>query len=195
MESLRISYIDVAIIISYFVGIVLLGVWISRHKIKGREDFFLAGRDMTWPLVGASLFSTNISSQQFVGQAGAAFTFGIIMGGFQMTGAMCFTFLAVFFLQVYRGLRLYTSPEFYERRFSPGCRTFISTVNLVYIMTGTVAAALYAGATVMITLLGWKGTTALWTAVIVLGVTTGIYTLLGGLRSVIRTSCWLPAER
>lgn len=187
MGALQISYIDVAIIIVYFVGVVLLGVWISRRKIKGHVDFFLAGRQMTWPLVGASLFSTNISSQQFVGQAGAAFTFGIIMGGFQMIGAMCFVFLAVFFLQAYRGLKLFTSPEFFEKRFSPGCRTVVSAVNLLMLMTATVSAALYAGATVLMTLLGWKGPGAMWTAVIVLGVTTGIYTLLGGLRSVIYT--------
>lgn len=187
MGALQISYVDVVIIILYFIGVVLLGVWIARHKIKGQVDFFLAGRQMTWPLVGASLFSTNISSQQFVGQAGAAFTFGIIMGGFQMIGAMCFIFLAVFFLEVYRGLRLFTSPEFFERRFSPGCRSLVSAVNLLLIMTATVSAALYAGGTVLMTLLGWKGPGYMWTAVIVLGVTTGIYTLLGGLRSVIYT--------
>lgn len=187
MGVLKVSYIDVAIIISYFVGIVLLGVWISRRKIKGQEDFFLASRNMTWPLIGASLFSTNISSQQFVGQAGAAFTFGIIMGGFQIIGGICFILLAVFFLDVYRGLRLFTSPEFLERRFSPGCRSFASAINVLMLMTATISAALYAGATVLMTLLGWKGPGYMWTAVIVLGATTGIYTLLGGLRSVIYT--------
>jgi len=187
MGVLKVSYIDIAIIISYFIGIVLLGIWISRRKIKGQEDFFLASRKMSWPLIGASLFSTNISSQQFVGQAGAAFTFGIVMGGFQIIGGICFILLAVFFLDVYRGLKLFTSPEFFEKRFSPGCRSFASVVNLMMLMTATVSAALYAGATVLMTLLGWRGAEAMWTAVIILGVTTGVYTMFGGLRSVIYT--------
>jgi len=187
LQALQISVLDAAIVIAYFAGIVALGVWISRRRIRGREDFFLAGREMTWPLIGASMFSTNISSQQFVGQAGAAFTMGITAGAFQLVGAMCFVFLAVFFVQVYMGLRLYTSPEFFERRYSAGCRAFVSAVNILSIVSANIAAALYAGAVVLMTLLGWKSDASLWMAVIVLGVTTGLYTLLGGLRSVIYT--------
>ena len=107
--------LDVCIIAAYFIGIVSLGLWISRRQAKGGKEFFLAGQQMKWPFIGASLFATNISSQQFVGQAGLAFTVGIIAGGFQMIGAMCFMFLALFFLQTYMGLKLTTSPEFFER--------------------------------------------------------------------------------
>jgi len=185
--TLRISTLDLGIIAAYFVGIVALGVWISRRKIRGGDDFFLAGHQMSWPLIGASLFSTNISSQQFVGQAGLAFSLGIVAGAFQLVGAMCFVFLAVFFIQAYMGLRLYTSPEFFERRYGPRCRTIVSAVNVLSIVTANIAAALYAGATVLATLLGWESDTMLWTAVVILGVTTGAYTLLGGLRSVIYT--------
>jgi len=188
MESLKISILDLLIIISYFIGVVYLGIWISRKKIKGGDDYFLAGRKMTWPYVGASLFSTNISSQQFVGQAGLAFVGGIAVGTFQMIGALSFGLLAVFFLDTYRGLKLYTSPEFFERRYNSSTRSLVSGVNVIMIMLATVSAALYAGAVVTLTLLGQSPDgTMLWTAVIILGVLTGSYTLLGGLQAVMIT--------
>ncbi|MHC4195148.1 MAG: sodium:solute symporter family transporter [Planctomycetota bacterium] len=180
--------LDVFIIVAYFVGIVSLGIWISRKQAKGGREFFLAGGKMTWPLIGASLFATNISSQQFVGQAGLAFTVGIIAGGFQMIGAMCFMFLAVFFIQTYMGLQLTTSPEFYERRYSAGCRTIVSFINLMMVLLANLAAALYAGATVLTHLFGWDvsahSNELFWLAVILMGTAAGTYTLLGGLKAV-----------
>jgi len=165
MESLKISILDLLIIVSYFIGVVYLGIWISRKKIKGGDDYFLAGRKMTWPYVGASLFSTNISSQQFVGQAGLAFVGGIAVGTFQMIGALSFGLLAVFFLDTYRGLKLYTSPEFFERRYNSSTRSLVSGVNVIMIMLATVSAALYAGAVVTLTLLGQSPDgTMLWTS-------------------------------
>ena len=185
---MNVGWLDLSIIVCYFVGIVALGLWIASRKIHGGEDYFLAGRQMTWPFVGASLFSTNISSQQFVGQAGLAFAGGIAVGTFQMIGALCFALLALFFLDTYRGLKLHTSPEFFERRYNAGSRALVSLVNVVMIMLATVSAALYAGSVVTLTLLGKQPEGELmWIAVIVLGVITGGYTLLGGLRAVIYT--------
>ncbi|MCX7012966.1 MAG: sodium/solute symporter [Candidatus Sumerlaeota bacterium] len=191
MDGIRIQFIDILVIVAYFIGVVSLGLWIARKKIAGGRDYFLASREMTWPLVGASLFSTNISSQQFVGQAGMAFTLGIVVGAFQMIGGMCFLFLAVFFLDTYMSLKLFTSPEFFERRFSRGNRVFVSLINILIIMMGNVAASFYGGAVVLSALLGWDvsphSNELFWAAVILIGVTTGSYTLLGGLRSVIYT--------
>ena len=188
---MKIQLIDVLIIIAYFAGVIGLGLWIARRKIKGGEDFFLASREMSWPMVGASLFSTNISSQQFVGQAGMAFTLGIVVGMFQMIGAMCFAFLALFFIEAYMGMRLRTSPEFFERRYNRGCGAFVSAINVLSIVSANIAAALYSGATVMTELFGWadgpRANALFWAAVVILGATTGLYTVLGGLRSVIYT--------
>ena len=189
MGVLKVSYIDVVVIGLYFIGIVCMGLWISRRQAKGSREFFLAGQQMKWPFIGASLFATNISSQQFVGQAGLAFTVGIVAGGFQMIGAMCFIFLAVFFIRTYMGLKLTTSPQFFEERFSPGCRTIISFVNLMMIILGNLTAALYAGAIVLTHLLGWDvgphKNILFWTTVVLMGVAAGSYTLLGGLKAVI----------
>ena len=186
---MKVGLIDLFAITAYFVGIVCMGLWISRRQAKDGREFFLAGRQMTWPFIGASLFATNISSQQFVGQAGLAFSVGIIAGGFQMIGALCFMFLAAFFLQTYMGLKLTTSPEFFERRFSARCRTIVSFINLMMVMLGNLTAALYAGATVLTHLLGWDTSSyaniLFWTAVVLIGAAAGTYTLLGGLKAVI----------
>ena len=108
MDTLRIGTLDIVIVLGYFVLTVAFGLWIGRRKVKSGEDLFLADRSASWPMIGASLFSANISSQQFVGQAGLAYTIGIAAGAFQMVGAMCFVFLAVFFVEVYLGSVSYT---------------------------------------------------------------------------------------
>ncbi len=185
---MKVEMLDVYVIAAYFAGIICLGLWISRRQAAGGKEFFLAGRSMKWPMIGASLFATNISSQQFVGQAGLAFTVGIIAGGFQLVGAMCFMFLAIFFIQTYMGMNLTTSPEFFEKRFSPGCRTIVSFINIMMVVLANLAASLYAGAVVLTNLLGWDvsqhSNELFWTAVILMGVAAGTYTLLGGLKAV-----------
>ena len=144
---------------------------------------------MRWPFIGASLFATNISSQQFVGQAGLAFAVGIIAGGFQIVGAFCFILLASLFIRTYMGLRLATSPEFFEKRYSGRCRVIVSFINLMMIVLANIAAALYAGALVLTHLLGWdemrNAELLYWCAIFLIGIAAGTYTLLGGLKAVI----------
>lgn len=185
---MKVSVWDVLVIAVYFVGVILFGLWLSRRQAKGGREFFLAGQQMKWPFIGTSLFATNISSQQFVGQAGLAFTVGIVAGGFQMIGAMCFMFLAVFFINTYMGLKLTTSPEFFEYRYNSGCRTIVSFINVMMIVLANLAAALYAGANVLTHLLGWdagpNANALFWLAVFLMGIAAGTYTLLGGLKAV-----------
>ncbi|MBT5902038.1 MAG: sodium/solute symporter [Opitutaceae bacterium] len=185
MNSLRIGALDIAIVLGYFALTVAFGLWIGRRKVKSGEDLFLADRSASWPMIGASLFSANISSQQFVGQAGLAYTIGIAAGAFQMVGAMCFVFLAVFFVEVYLGLRLRTAPEFFERRYNSSSRLFVAAINIVMILAANIVTALYAGATVINDLLGWTSTFHFNIAVVVIAVAAGLYTVLGGLRSIL----------
>ncbi|MEO6246157.1 MAG: hypothetical protein ABIQ12_12055, partial [Opitutaceae bacterium] len=187
MNLLRVTPLDVVIVAGYFLLTIGLGLWFGRKKIKDAEALFLADREATWPLIGASMFSANISSQQFVGQAGLAYTIGLAAGAFQMVGALCFALLAVFFVDVYLSLKLRTSPEFFERRYSPGARMFVSGINIVMILAANIATALYAGATVLTDLLGWSSAVQFNFAVAVIAVAAGAYTILGGLRSVLWT--------
>jgi len=119
---------------------------VRAKKIRSAEALSLADREATWPVIGASMFSANISRQQFVGQAGLAYTIGIAAGGFQLVGALCFALLAAFFVDVYLPLKLRTAPEFFERRYRPGARMFVAALNLMLIVAASIARALYAGA-------------------------------------------------
>ncbi|MSU73430.1 MAG: hypothetical protein EXS43_14010 [Opitutus sp.] len=187
MNSLRITPLDGAIVATYFFLTIALGLWFGRKKIRSTEALFLADREATWPVIGASMFSANISSQQFVGQAGLAYTIGIAAGAFQLVGASCFALLAVFFVDVYLSLKLRTAPEFFERRYSPGTRMFVSAINIVMILAASIASALYAGATVLTELLGLSSPLQFNLAVAVIAVAAGTYTIFGGLRSVLWT--------
>jgi SSS family solute:Na+ symporter len=185
---MKVQLLDLMVLLIYFAAIILIGVVISRRQAKGGREFFLAGGKMKWPFIGASLFAANISSQQFVGQAGLAFTVGIIAGGFQLIGAFCFMLLAVIFLRTYMGLKLTTAPEFFERRYDVRCRTIVSFINVMMVMLGNLTAAMYAGATVLSHLFGWDQSIhangLFWLAVLVIGGTAGLYTLIGGLKAI-----------
>ncbi len=193
MNSLRITPLDGAIVAVYCLLTVALGIWFGRQKIRNADALFLADREATWPLVGTSMFSANISSQQFVGQAGLAYSIGLAAGAFQLVGALCFGLLAMFFVDVYLSLRLRTAPEFFERRYSPGTRIFVSAINIVMILAASITTALYAGATVLTDLLGWESNLQFNLAVGALALAAGAYTVLGGLRSVLWTDLFQAA--
>lgn len=185
---MNVTPLDLILIAVYFVGIISFGLLISRKQASGGREFFLAGQQMKWPMIGASLFATNISSQQFVGQAGLAFAVGIVAGGFQLVGAFCFILLAVVFLKTYMGLGLTTSPEFFERRYDMRSRRIVSFINIMLVLLGNIAAALYAGSLVLNDLFGWaaleNADTLFILGVVIIGVAAGSYTLLGGLRAI-----------
>lgn len=185
MSGMRITAVDAAVVVGYFVLTIAFGIWSGRKKILNARQLFLADREASWPLVGTSLFAANISSQQFVGQAGLAFSIGLAAGAFQLVGALCFTLLAVFFVDVYLGLKLSTSPEFFERRFGSGSRLFVAAINVVMILAANLTAALYAGATVLTDLLGLNLPLQFTFAVIVIAAGAGACAIFGGLRSVL----------
>jgi len=174
--------LDWAVLVAYFVVIIGVGVWKSRGA--GSEDYYLAGRKLHWFVIGNALFAANISSEQFVGQAGQAFAGGLLVGNWQWIGAITLALFAVLFVPVYFRARLHTIPEYLERRFSPGCRTFISVVNLAVLAFVKVALTLHAGGTIVAVLAGpeWYGR-GVW----ILGLTAGAYTLVGGLSAAVIT--------
>jgi len=186
MSAPGLATVDAAIVGGYFLLVTAFGVWAGRRRIRTADALFLADREATWPLIGASMFSANISSQQFVGQAGLAYTIGLAAGSFQLVGAACFALLAVFFVDVYLGLRLRTAPEFFERRYGTGARLFVAGINVVMIVAANLATALYAGATVLSGVVGAEAA-PFGAAVLAIAAAAGTYAVLGGLRSVLWT--------
>ena len=180
--------IDWVIIAGYFV--ILIGiVWWSSQKISTSTDYFLAGRDVGWFAVGASLFASNIGSEHIVGLAGSGAINGMAQAHWELH-AWIMIMLGWVFVPFYYRAGVFTTPEFLERRFSPHSRWVLSIVSLVAYVFTKVSVTVYAGALVFQTLLPYTFGTpanAFWVGAITTVVLTGIYTVFGGLRAVVYT--------
>ena len=112
---MNISWFDFSIIAVYFAFIFYLTIRIGR-KVSDSNDYFLAGRSMRWPMIGGSLFATNISAEQFVGQAGLAVAVGIAVANYQLAGVLGFALMGLIFLPTFIRLGIKTAPQFLEIR-------------------------------------------------------------------------------
>ncbi len=177
--------IDLAAIVAYLAITLWIGLSFARRGKTG-EDYFLAGRKLTWPILGASLFSTNISAEHLVGLAGEAHRVGLVVGGFEWMASFCLLTLAFVFVPQYLNNKIYTIPEFLERRFSLAARMVLSSYFLVMIVLTKISIALWAGGLVVHTLFGWDQKTVMWS----IGLFTAIYTAAGGLAAVVYTDAF-----
>ena len=174
--------LDLAIIVVYFMAVFAIGLYFVR---KGRTtaDYFLASRDAAWWAIGASLFSSNIGSEHFIGLAGSGAASGMAVGHFEWLAAMILLVLGWVFVPFYLRSNVYTMPEFLERRYNSACRTYLAGISLVAYVFTKISVAIFAGALVLQAVLGWS----MWKSALVLVVATGIYTVAGGLAAVIYT--------
>lgn len=174
--------LDWTVLAAYFG--VLLGIawWVVRRQPATATDYFLAGRHVGWFVVGASIFASNIGSEHVVGLAGTAAKTGMVMGLYELHSWLALL-LGWVFIPFYLRSRVFTMPEFLERRYSPAARWFLSLVSLVGYVLTKVSVTVYAGAVVFQTLMGVD----FWTGALVTVLLTGAYTALGGLRAVVYT--------
>src|SRR4051794_38806750 len=119
------STADYAIIVAYLILTVSLGFYFSR-RWKGSEDFFLAGRSLTWPIIGLSLFATNISTEHFVGLAAGGNREGLVQGGYEWIASYCLLMLACVFAPQFLKHKVFTIPEFFEKRFGLEARILLT---------------------------------------------------------------------
>lgn len=180
---MNLSLIDLSIVLVYFAIIFWIALRISGG-IRNSQDYFLAGRKMRWPMIGASLFATNISAEQFVGQAGLAVVIGIAVANYQMAGVLGFALMGLIFLPVYIRLGIVTTPQFLGIRYGVGSWRFMSVFQILYLCLNIVPVSFYAGGQVMRDLFGWE---SLVPGVLILAVATGIYAVVGGLKAVVVT--------
>ncbi len=174
----------------FFAGMIGIVVWVVRQKEETSSDYFLAGRDAGWLAIGASIFASNIGSEHLVGLAGAGATTGMAMAHWEMH-AWLILVLGWVFVPFYSRSMVYTMPEFLEKRFSPTARSFLSIISLVSYVLTKVAVTVYAGGIVFKQVLGiesWMGIDFFWIGAIGLVILTGLYTVLGGMKSVLYTS-------
>ncbi len=181
--------IDWIIVAVYFAIILGLAWWVIRQRQKTSTDYFLAGRHLGWLIVGASIFASNIGSEHLVGLAGSGATDGVAMAHYELH-AWCLLVLGWVMVPFYMRSKVFTMPEFLERRFSPAARTVLSLISLVAYVLTKIAVGIFAGGIVFSVLLPeinlW-GLDSFWIGSILVIVFTGIYTILGGLKAVAYT--------
>ncbi len=178
----RFDSLDWIVIAIYFLIIGVVAIWVITRKQKTTEDYFLAGRNMGWFIVGASIFASNIGSEHIVGLAGAGAGGKIPMLIYELHAWLVIT-LGWVFLPFYIRSGVFTMPEFLERRFSSGTRWFLSVFSLIAYVLTKISVTVYAGGIVIASLLHID----FWTGALATVVLTGIYTVLGGMRAVAYT--------
>ena len=183
MQEFSLGTLDLAIVVFYLIFVVLLGLYFgARHK--GAEDYFLAGRNLTWPLIGFSLFASNMSSNSLVGLTGAGYNDGFSVFSYEWMAVLVLIIFAVFFLPFYLKNQVYTVPEFLERRFDYFTRGYASVIAIVLNVIVDVSATLYAGG-VAVQLIFPEY--PLWLIIGALAIIAGLYTVSGGLSAVVYT--------
>lgn len=182
--------LDWLAIAAYFC--VLLGVawWVVRRSKNETADYFLAGRNLSWWIIGASIFASNIGSEHIVGLAGSGAKDGVAMAHYEFH-AWCLLVLAWVFVPFYMRSMVFTMPEFLERRFSTSSRYVLSIVSIVTFIVSKIAVGIFAGGVVFSTLLpemqlsiGGLLIDSFWIGSVMVIVLTGLYTALGGMRAV-----------
>ncbi len=179
----EISSIDLAIIVAYFAVVIAIGIWVGIRTKTG-EDLFLGGRTLTWGVIGASLFASNISSTTLIGLTGTAYSTGIAVSNYEWMSGLPLIVMAAVFIPIYIRARITTVPEYLELRYDRRSRTVFSLITIVISILVDTAGGLYAGAVVLQV---FFPTIELWHTTLVLAVIAGFYTAFGGLKAVVYT--------
>ena len=181
------DWIVIGVFCCALIGIVL---WVVSQKNDNSADYFLGGKDATWIAIGASIFASNIGSEHLIGLAGAGASSGMAMAHWEMQGWMILI-LGWVFVPFYTRSMVYTMPEFLERRYNTQSRTILSVISLISYVLTKVAVTVYAGGLVFQQVFGIKelwGIDFFWIAAIGLVLITALYTIFGGMKSVLYTS-------
>src|SRR6516162_7349297 len=189
-DSATLTGIDWLAIACYF-GILLIVAWRAITKEKETAaDYFLAGRNLGWWIIGASIFASNIGSEHIVGLAGTGAKDGVAMAHYELH-AWCLLVLAWVFVPFYARSLVFTMPEFLERRFSTNSRYVLSIVSLITFIVSKIAVGIFAGGVVFGTLLpelkitlGSLDIDSFWIGSVLVIALTGLYTAMGGMRAV-----------
>lgn len=178
------DYWDIAIILIYFGIILWIAQWASKSKSDSGSavDYFLAGKNSGWLVIGASLFASNIGSEIILGVSGAGARGNMPMANFEIIAALVLILLGWVFVPFYLRTGVYTMPEFLEKRYSKACRNYLSVISILAYVITKISLIIFAGALVFETI-----GISFWTGAIVTVVATGFYTVLGGLKAVIYT--------
>jgi SSS family solute:Na+ symporter len=190
MAAANITSLDWAVIGLYFAILLAVAWWVVSQGKDTAADYFLAGRNLSLWVVGASIFASNIGSEHVVGLAGSGVTDGVAMAHYELH-AWCLLVLAWVFVPFYSRSMVFTMPEFLERRFSAHSRYVLSVVSLIIFVVSKMAVGIFAGGVVFETLMpeasldfGGLRIDPFWIGSVGTIVLTGLYTMAGGMRAV-----------
>ena len=178
--------VDWAVILLYFALVFGVAIWagLRERADKGSSaDYFLAGRDAGWFLIGGSLFASNIGSEHLVGLAGTGAASGVAVAQFEILASLILLLLGWVFVPFYLSSGVFTMPEFLERRYSESARWYLALISIVGYVLTKISVTIAAGGIVFEALMGID----FWTGALVVVVVTGVYTVFGGLRAVLYT--------
>jgi solute:Na+ symporter, SSS family len=190
MGKTQLTGLDGLMIALYFGVLLCVAWWVIRKGKDSTTDYFLAGRNLGWWVIGASIFASNIGSEHIVGLAGSGATSGVAMAHYELH-AWCLLVLAWVFVPFYMRSMVFTMPEFLERRFNEKSRYVLSIVSLITFVISKIAVGIFAGGVVFGALLpelrldiGGMSIDSFWIGSVLVIVLTGLYTTLGGMRAV-----------
>ena len=184
---MNIATIDIVVFVSYCVLILAIGLYVSRNKNgkkKTAEDYFLAGKSLPWWAVGASLIAANISAEQFIGMSGSGFALGLAIASYEWMAAITLLVVAKYFLPIFIEKKLYTIPEFIEKRFSTNLKTILAVFWIALFVFVNLTTVLYLGGKALDTVIGTGDGSILITSIVGLALFAAAYSLWGGLAAV-----------
>jgi SSS family solute:Na+ symporter len=177
---MKLHIVDVMIILTYLVGITVIGVFSGRRSTQSSNSYFLAARSLKWPVVGMALFATNISTVHLIGLASSGFSEGMVVGNFEWLAPFLLITLGLIFAPFYFRTKISTLPEYIEGRYGPTSRTILAVMAIFGALFIHMGVTLYAGAVVF---KSFVDIDTLWSILIISGLTL-VYTALGGLKAV-----------
>lgn len=206
IDTFPLQGLDYLTFAAYFIALCGIGFWAGRKEKTNSEDYFLAGRTLPWYVVGTSFIASNISTEHFIGMVGAAYIYGVPIAMYEWGNINAFSVLIWLFIPFLLSAKVFTTPEFLERRFNNFLRQFFAIVTVISNVVAFLAAVLYGGGLALQKLFSgsisklteplieffvehdhvndYLPRVNLWFAIIVVGVVAGSWAIYGGLKSV-----------
>lgn len=186
--------LDWAVVALYFLANTAICIWCALQKEKNTTDYFLAGRSAGWFLIGSSIFASNIGAEHLIGLAGSGADSGMAFAHWELHSYLVLV-LGWIFAPFYLRAGIFTTPEFLERRYTPATRTFLSFIFLISYVLTKASVTIFAGAFAIQTILGYQSITLplfgetdfFWFSAFFLVIITGVFVILGGMKSVLWT--------
>jgi solute:Na+ symporter, SSS family len=191
--AVNFSALDWGIVGAYFVLNTIICIWAAMQKEKDTKDYFLASKSAGWFLIGSSIFASNIGAEHLVGLAGSGASSGMAFAHWELHSYLCLV-LGWIFAPFYLRAGIFTTPEFLEKRYTPWTRTFLSFIFLVSYILTKASVTIFAGAFAIQTVLGYETINLgfgewdfFWFSALALVIITGVFTVVGGMKSVLWT--------